>query len=174
MNRLAVIPICLTVVATTATGCFTSHTTRCPSLWPRGAEVARREAQVYDPYPDEKWGPQVGFRPLQFTQQRSVPQQAKDRFFSSFLKTRYGSPAAPAPAPQLQPQMPPQMQQFSPQLPPQFPQQPVPGAVLSGPAVTVAPASAAPLPGPSVPTAYAPAMYVPGGSASGYYPGLIR
>lgn len=62
---------------------------------PVGAEQARREAQIQDPYPDETMGPPVGDRPREFIKQRSEPQQVRDRFYSGFLKSHFGTQRTP-------------------------------------------------------------------------------
>jgi hypothetical protein len=76
-------------------GCLSPIATRYPTLAPSNPETQRREAQIQDPYPDKMMGPQVDFRPLEFEQQRSEPQQVRDRFYSSFLKKQFGSPTPP-------------------------------------------------------------------------------
>lgn len=91
---LSLAPLCL------CAGCLNCWTTRLPTCWTRGPEIERREAQIQDPFPDSKWGPDTGFRPLEFQQQRSEPQRAKDRHYTSMLRTRFGvSPAPPLPPP---------------------------------------------------------------------------
>lgn len=65
-------------------GCMNPMSTRYPSVIPRAAETERRAAQIKDPYPDARMGPDVGFRPTEFQTQRSVPLNAKDRFYSGF------------------------------------------------------------------------------------------
>lgn len=54
----------------------------------RPAEAERREAQVKDPYPDSLAGPETGFRPLDYQEQRSEPLQAKDRYLTSMFRIR--------------------------------------------------------------------------------------
>ncbi|WP_417848312.1 hypothetical protein [Thalassoglobus sp.] len=78
--------------------------TRTPTVVHRPAEMERREAQIHDPYPDKVFGPDTGFRPLGFNEQRSEPQRAKDRFYTAMLRSQNANPfAAPqtmAPYPQ--------------------------------------------------------------------------
>jgi len=66
-------------------------TTRLPFVPSRGVEVERRRDQVQDPFPDAQKGPYVGFRPLEYTDQRSEVQQARDRSYAGFLRGRYTS-----------------------------------------------------------------------------------
>ncbi|MEW4529518.1 hypothetical protein [Maioricimonas sp. JC845] len=80
-------------------GCLSPWNTRLPEVMPRGAEYERREAQIQDPYPDERIGPDTGFRPLQYEQQRSEVQSARDRNYASFLRQQFGVQGTPAPPP---------------------------------------------------------------------------
>jgi hypothetical protein len=73
-------------------------TTRLPFFASRGVEVERRRDQVQDPFPDAEAGPYVGFRPLEFNEQRSEVQQARDRSYSGFLRGRYTSQVPPGPS----------------------------------------------------------------------------
>lgn len=76
-------------------GCVTPFNTKTPQVVHRPAEMERREAQVHDPYPDSTFGPDTGFRPLGYTEQRSEPQRAKDRFYTSMLRSQNGNPHVP-------------------------------------------------------------------------------
>jgi|SaaInlStandDraft_1057018.scaffolds.fasta_scaffold32691_2 hypothetical protein len=76
-------------------GCVTPFNTKTPQVVHRPAEMERREAQVHDPYPDATFGPDTGFRPLGYTEQRSEPQRAKDRFYTSMLRSQNSNPHAP-------------------------------------------------------------------------------
>ncbi|WP_437187128.1 hypothetical protein SH668x_000510 [Planctomicrobium sp. SH668] len=72
-----------------ANGCLNPSTTRFPHLFSaEDPELQRREAQVQDPYPDASLGPSVGFRPQSFLQQRSEPQQVKDRFYNGTIRNQ--------------------------------------------------------------------------------------
>jgi hypothetical protein len=84
-------------------GCVNPQTTRVPELAPRGSEYERRESQIQDPYPDKELGPEVGFRPREFQQQRSEVQRSKDRSYSSFLRSRVGPAGSAAPPAQFYP-----------------------------------------------------------------------
>lgn len=84
--------VCLLIFGS---GCVSPFNTKTPQVVHRPAEVERREAQVHDPYPDSTFGPDTGFRPLGFTEQRSEPQRAKDRFYTAMLRRQNGSPFAP-------------------------------------------------------------------------------
>ncbi len=72
-------------------GCANLSTTRLPFIPSRGVEVERRRDQVQDPFPDQEQGPYVGFRPLEFNQQRSEVQRSKDRSYAGMLRGRYTS-----------------------------------------------------------------------------------
>jgi len=87
-NHLLLILLCLN----SGCGCLNPAKTRFPTLFTQeSAELQRREAQIQDPYPDATVGPQTGFRPLNFQKQRSEPQQAKDRFYSGYLRNQFSS-----------------------------------------------------------------------------------
>lgn len=80
----------VSLVLISGAGCLNPSTTRLPTLFPsESAEMQRREAQIQDPYPDATAGPPTDFRPLGFQAQRSVPQQAKDRFYSGYLRNQF-------------------------------------------------------------------------------------
>ncbi|SFI92715.1 hypothetical protein [Planctomicrobium piriforme] len=82
-------------------GCaFSPNRVQYPTIGVPSEEAQRRAAQIQDPYPDATIGPPVDARPRGFLQQRSEPQQTKDRFYSGFLKSHFGGPTPkPAPAP---------------------------------------------------------------------------
>jgi len=70
-------------------GCVNRMTTQMPVILDRdGLEMQRRAAQIQDPFPDATYGPETGFRPLNYQQQRSDAQQTKDRFYSGFLRNQ--------------------------------------------------------------------------------------
>lgn len=79
---------CSLITAFFTCGCVNPFNTRFPQVVHRPAEMERREAQVHDPYPDEQLGPETGFRPLGYVEQRSEPQRAKDKFFTAMLRTQ--------------------------------------------------------------------------------------
>lgn len=91
----------LMLMAAAAAGCSPA-TTRFPTCGTMNAEYQRREAQIQDPYPDSRMGPDTGFRPRDFLNQRSNAQIAKDRFGAALQKQRYGNPYAPPPVPTTQ------------------------------------------------------------------------
>ncbi|QDT54551.1 hypothetical protein Pan44_25840 [Caulifigura coniformis] len=70
-------------------------TTRLPFMASRGVEVERRANQIQDPFPDNDAGPSMGFRPLEFEEQRSEIQRARDRSYAGFLRGRYTSQVPP-------------------------------------------------------------------------------
>lgn len=90
-------------------GCLSSQRIQMPTCFYPPEQVQRRAAQVQDPYPDASLGPNVGFRPLGFVQQRSESQQVKDRYYSGFLKSHFGgsqpTPVQSSAAPMMGPQM---------------------------------------------------------------------
>jgi hypothetical protein len=94
---LAAAPIC---------GCMTPWNTRFPDLIPRSTQYEQAQAEVQDPYPDADIGPETGFRPLGYTEQRSEQVIAKDRAGAAFLRQQYGQPGggiAPGPNGSLYP-----------------------------------------------------------------------
>ena len=123
------IPICLLFLST---GCVNRWNTRLPTCFTRPAEFERREAQVQDPYPDDRLGPDVGFRPLGYQEPRSEPQKVKDQAYVSFLRQQnqqsgfspqqFGAPVTPQYLPPSS-QRPPAFPQGQPlmMIPPQYP-----------------------------------------------------
>jgi|JI6StandDraft_1071083.scaffolds.fasta_scaffold401079_1 hypothetical protein len=91
--------VMLFVASSCLTGCITPHTTHFPSLSFMPPEYERREAQIHDPYADNKIGPETFTRPLNF-QQRPEQLQAKDRYFAALKRMQSG---APFPATSTQP-----------------------------------------------------------------------
>lgn len=88
----------LAIALCLASGCMNVSTTRLPFLASRGVEVERRANQVQDPFPDKDAGPEMGFRPLEFEEQRTETQRARDRSYSGFLRGRQTSQAPPGQA----------------------------------------------------------------------------
>ncbi len=78
-----------------APGCMNLSTTRLPFIPSRGVEVERRANQIQDPFPDDDAGPRMGFRPLEFDQQRNEVQRTRDRSYTGFLRGRYSSQVPP-------------------------------------------------------------------------------
>lgn len=97
----AAVSLALIAVSAVAAGCSPA-TTRFPTCTWMGSEYQRREAQIQDPYPDSRMGPDTQSRPLGFVQQRSQVQISKDRFGAAVQKQRYGNPFAPPPVPTSQ------------------------------------------------------------------------
>lgn len=90
-------------------GCNSWQRIQYPTTFFPDRETQRKTAQIQDPYPDASIGPSVGFRPLNFQEQRAEPQQVRDRYYSSFLKSHFGG-AQPTPmqttaVPMMGPQM---------------------------------------------------------------------
>ncbi len=98
MDRLLIAVASLAAVS--ASGCLTPWNTRFPELAPRSTQYERAQAQVQDPYPDSEIGPDTGFRPLGYEQQRSEQVLAKERAGTAYLRQQYGNPyGSPAPGP---------------------------------------------------------------------------
>ena len=92
--------------AASLSGCLTPWNTRFPDLVPRSTQYEQAQAEVQDPYPDTDTGPETGFRPLGYTQQRSQQVIAKERSGAAFLRQQFGQPgggAAPGPNGSLYP-----------------------------------------------------------------------
>jgi len=87
----------LPILACLAAGCINPYTTRTPQVASRGSEYERRESQIQDPYPDRNLGPDPGFRPLGFQDQRSEVQLAKDRSYAGFIRTQAVRQPVPMP-----------------------------------------------------------------------------
>ncbi|WP_437204431.1 hypothetical protein [Planctomicrobium sp. SH664] len=102
-----ILPVLLLCTAA-GSGCINSTNTIMPRLGCQPAEYQRRQAQAFDPFPDTKMGPDVGFRPLEFQQQRPEPILAKDNFAIGSLSSRMRlvPQTAPQPAPTLGPSAP--------------------------------------------------------------------
>jgi len=83
----------LTVVAALSFGgCVNPFNTRLPDLAPRSTQYEQSQAKVQDPFPDAQTGPDIGFRPLDYQQQRSEELQAKERANAAFLRQQIGVP----------------------------------------------------------------------------------
>jgi hypothetical protein len=77
-------------------GCMNVSTTRLPFMASRGVEVERRANQIQDPFPDRDAGPEMGFRPLEYEEQRTEVQRSRDRSYAGFLRGKYTSQVTPA------------------------------------------------------------------------------
>lgn len=80
---VAALPLC---------GCVNPFNTRMPELAPRSTQYEQSQAKIQDPFPDAETGPDIGFRPLDFQQQRSEQQLAKERANAAFLQQQIGVP----------------------------------------------------------------------------------
>lgn len=92
-------------------GCVNPFNTRLPDCAPRSTQYEQAQAKVQDPFPDSDLGPEVGFRPLDFRDQRSEQLRAKERASAAFLRQQYGVPgggAIPGPNGSLYPEAVPQ------------------------------------------------------------------
>lgn len=88
-------------------GCVNPLNTRMPDLAPRSTQYEQSQAKIQDPFPDADSGPDVGFRPLDFRQQRSEPLRTKERANAAILRQQLGVPgggAAPGPNGSLYPE----------------------------------------------------------------------
>lgn len=98
-NLFPILAITLGVVFPSfSCGCLTPLNTKFPTLAPHSTEYEQRESQVQDPFPETDLGPETGFRPPDYEQQRSEVQRAKERFGASILRQQHGSPQ-PGPVP---------------------------------------------------------------------------
>lgn len=79
------------ILALTASGCLTPWNTRFPDLAPRSTQYEQAQAEVQDPYPDADFGPETGFRPLGYEEQRSEQVIAKERAGAAYLRQQYGN-----------------------------------------------------------------------------------
>lgn len=66
--------------------CINQNNTRFPTLYSAGAEYERDQAAVQDPYPDSIAGPDAGFRPNEFHQERPEPSRARDRWMATRMR----------------------------------------------------------------------------------------
>jgi hypothetical protein len=76
----------------TACGCVNPWNTRMPEVAPRSTQYEQTQAKVQDPFPDADIGPDVGFRPLDYRQQRSEPLRTKERASAAILRQQLGIP----------------------------------------------------------------------------------
>jgi hypothetical protein len=83
----------LTVAAVLSLGgCVNPWNTRMPDIAPRSTQYEQSQAKVQDPFPDADIGPDMGFRPLDYRQQRSEPLRTKERANSAILRQQVGIP----------------------------------------------------------------------------------
>jgi hypothetical protein len=73
-------------------GCVNPWNTRMPEVAPRSTQYEQSQAKVQDPFPDADIGPDVGFRPLDYRQQRSEPLRSKERVNAAILRQQLGVP----------------------------------------------------------------------------------
>lgn len=69
--------------------CINQNNTRFPTLFNYGPEYERDQAAVQDPYPDSIAGPEAGFRPNEFVQERPEPSRARDRWMATRMRQEY-------------------------------------------------------------------------------------
>lgn len=79
-----------------ASGCVSPMTTRLPNLAAGDPYIERQAALTKDPFPDNRAGPDVSFRPADYQKPRSEPRQIKEKFFT-WAKPQF-SPSGPDPA----------------------------------------------------------------------------
>lgn len=133
-------------MAISLSSCINQNNTRFPTVFNYGPEYERDQAAVQDPYPDSIAGPDAGFRPNEFVQERSEPTRARHRLIATRMREEYqrNNPGA---APPL----------FAPTT-----MYPYPGVVPPATAVTPYPPYPPPPPGP-------PTIVPMGPTASGPY-----
>lgn len=79
----AILPLC---------GCVNPFNTRMPEVAPRSTQYEQSQAKVQDPFPENDLGPDVGFRPLDYQEQRSEPLRSKERVNAAILRQQMGVP----------------------------------------------------------------------------------
>jgi hypothetical protein len=83
----------MTVIAALSLGgCVNPFNTRLPEAMPRSTQYEQAQAKVQDPFPDAETGPDIGFRPLDYRQQRSEQMLAKEKANAAFLRQQIGVP----------------------------------------------------------------------------------
>lgn len=95
------------VAALSLSGCVNPLSTRLPDVAPRSTQYEQSQAKIQDPFPDADSGPDVGFRPLDYRQQRSEPLRTKERANAAILRQQLGVPGggtAPGPNGSLYPE----------------------------------------------------------------------
>lgn len=95
------------IAALSCGGCVNPFTTRLPEALPRSTQYEQAQARVQDPFPDAGAGPDIGFRPLDFQQQRSEQATVKERANAALLRQQIGVPgggSAPGPNGSLYPE----------------------------------------------------------------------
>lgn len=88
-------------------GCINPFSTQLPEVLPRSTQYEQAQARIQDPFPDAESGPDVGFRPLDFRQQRSEQTLSKERANAALLRQQIGVPggsSAPGPNGSLYPE----------------------------------------------------------------------
>lgn len=82
----------IAVAVLTSGGCVNPWNTRMPDVVPRSTQYEQAQAKVQDPFPDSDIGPDIGFRPLDYQQQRSEELRTKERASAAFLRQQTGVP----------------------------------------------------------------------------------
>lgn len=80
------------VAALSFGGCVNPFSTRLPEVMPRSTQYEQAQAKIQDPFPDADTGPDIGFRPLDFRQQRSEQTISKERANAAFMRQQIGVP----------------------------------------------------------------------------------
>jgi hypothetical protein len=73
----------------TLSSCINERNTRFPTVFNYGPEYERAQAAVQDPYPDSIAGPDTGFRPNEFHQERPEPDRVRDRWTATRMRQDY-------------------------------------------------------------------------------------
>jgi hypothetical protein len=80
------------LAALSLAGCVNPFNTRLPEVAPRSTQYEQAQARIQDPFPDAETGPDIGFRPLDFQQQRSEQMLSKEKASAAFLRQQMGVP----------------------------------------------------------------------------------
>lgn len=78
-----VLPLC---------GCVNAWNTRLPEVAPHSPQYEQSQAKVQDPFPETDLGPDMGFRPLDYRQQRSEQYRSRERSNAAILRQQVGIP----------------------------------------------------------------------------------
>jgi len=77
------------------TGCFHPLSLRLPTFQNRPPEVERVEYQYHDPFPDSQIGPNTGVRPREYTNQRPLPVNIRDKYDGTRILQPSGADVPP-------------------------------------------------------------------------------
>lgn len=89
----------LTPALLVCAGCLNPWHTRMPTFRTQSPESERRESEYHDPFPDSQIGPETGFRPEDYHQQRPLPVRTRQRFDVSRFRQQLMTPPPVSPPP---------------------------------------------------------------------------